>query len=37
MKTKIHSQIKIHLKNITKTEKYKKTEVQRIKELTHNR
>ena len=24
MKTKIHSQIKIHLKNITKIEKYKK-------------
>ena len=37
MKTKLHSQIKIHLKNITKIEKYKKTEAQSIKELTHYR
>ena len=37
MKTKLHSQIKIHLKNITKIEKYKNTEVYSIKELTHNR
>ena len=38
MKTKIHSHIKIHSKNITKIENYKKkNEVQTIEELTHNR
>ena len=36
MKTKKYSQIKIHSKNITKIEKYKKTKVQSIKELTHS-
>ena len=37
MKTKIYSQIKMHLKNITKIEKYKKNEVQSIKALKHKR
>ena len=33
----VYSQIKIHLKNITKIEKYKKKpEVENIKEQTHN-